>query len=84
MKKEVTAHANDVVMKAMSGMFGDRTLKVFGLRTARIVSVFATEVPVVEVKDGLTDFIFVLEDNTFTPGVSDHDPAGRPETIHAL
>ena len=64
MEKEVTAHANDVVMKAMTGMFGDRTLKVFGLRTARIVSVFATEVPVVEVKDGLTDFIFVLEDNT--------------------
>jgi len=53
-----------VVMKAMAGTFEDKTLKVFGLNTARIVSVYATEIPVVEVKDRRTDFIFVLEDNT--------------------
>jgi len=64
LKKEVTRQVNDVIMKALTGTFGDHTLRVFGLDTARIVSVFATEIPVVEVKNRRTDFVFVLEDNT--------------------
>ena len=61
---EITKHRNDVIMKAMAGTFKDKTLKIFGLDSARITGVIPTVLPVLEVKENRTDYIFLLEDNT--------------------
>ena len=65
MNTEITQHCNDVIMKAMAETFKDKTLRLFGLDTAKIVGVIPTVLPVVEVKENRTDYIFLLEDNTF-------------------
>jgi len=61
---EITLHSNDVIMKAMAETFKDKTLRVFGLNTAKIIGVIPTVLPVLEVKENRTDYIFVLEDNS--------------------
>jgi len=61
---EITKHSNDVIMKAMAETFKDKTLKIFGLDSARITGVIPTVLPVLEVKENRTDYIFLLEDNT--------------------
>lgn len=43
---EITRHSNDVIMKAMAETFKDKTLKIFGLNTARIAGVIPTVLPV--------------------------------------
>ena len=64
MDTEITWHSNDVIMKAMAETFKDKTLRVFGLNTAKILGVIPTVLPVLEVKENRTDYIFLLEDNT--------------------
>ena len=64
MEAEVTRQANDVIMKAVAETFKDKTLQVFGLKTPRITAVIPTALPVVEIKENRTDYIFLLEDNT--------------------
>ncbi|MEW5953343.1 MAG: hypothetical protein AB1815_06280, partial [Bacillota bacterium] len=64
LEAEVTRQANDVIMKAVAETFKDRTLKIFGLNTPRITAVIPTVLPVVEIKENRTDYIFLLEDNT--------------------
>lgn len=64
MEKEITRHSNDIIMKSMAETFKDKTLHIFGLDTAKIKAVIPSEVPVVEVKDNRTDYIFLLEDDT--------------------
>jgi len=64
MEAEVTRQANDVIMKAVAETFKDKTLKIFGLHTPRIIGVIPTVLPVVEVKENRTDYIFLLEDDT--------------------
>jgi hypothetical protein len=61
---EITKHSNDVIMKAMAETFKDKTLKIFGLDSARITGVIPTVLPVLEVKENRTDYIFLLADNT--------------------
>jgi len=64
LEAEVTRQANDVIMKAVAGAFKDKTLKIFGLDTPRIKAVIPTVLPVLEVKENRTDYIFLLEDDT--------------------
>ena len=64
LEAEVTRQVNDVIMKAMAGTFKDKTLKIFGLNTPRIKAVIPTVLPVLEVKENRTDYIFLLEDDT--------------------
>ena len=42
---EITKHSNDVIMKAMAETFKDKTLKIFGLDSARITGVIPTVLP---------------------------------------
>ncbi|ACV61598.1 hypothetical protein Dtox_0684 [Desulfofarcimen acetoxidans DSM 771] len=60
----ITRQNNDVIMKAVSQLFTDKTLSAIGLKTARIVSVMPTVLPVVEVKEKRIDFVFLLKDNS--------------------
>ena len=64
LEAEITKHSNDVIMKAMAETFKDKTLKIFGLDSARITGVIPTVLPVLEVKENRTDYIFLLADNT--------------------
>jgi len=50
-------------MKATAAMFKDKTLEVFGLKTAKIVDIMPTVLPVVEAKEKRVDFVFLLEDD---------------------
>ena len=51
-------------MKAVCQTFKDKSLRVLGLNTARIVDVVPTVLPVLEVAENRTDFVFLLEDRT--------------------
>ena len=51
-------------MKAVVQAFKDKSLKVLGLDTPRIVDVVSPVLPVLEVTENRTDFVFVLEDGT--------------------
>ena len=62
---EITRQNNDVIMKAMAETFRDKSLKFFGLRTPKIVDVIPTVLPIMEVKENRTDFVFLLEDNSY-------------------
>ena len=61
---EVSPQANDVIMRSLTQIFQEKTLKAFGVDTPPIAGLFPTDVPVVEVRDRRTDFIFVLSDNS--------------------
>lgn|GEM_PF-5397553 len=61
METEISGHNNDIIMKATAAMFKDKTLEVFGLKTAKIVDIMPTVLPVVEVKEKRVDFVFLLE-----------------------
>ena len=64
MEMEISGHNNDIIMKATAAMFKDKTLEVFGLKTAKIVDIMPTVLPVVEAKEKRVDFVFLLEDDT--------------------
>ena len=64
MGTEISGHNNDIIMKATAAMFKDKTLEVFGLKTAKIVDIMPTVLPVVEAKEKRVDFVFLLEDDT--------------------
>ena len=64
LETEINAHNNDIIMKATAAMFKDKTLEVFGLKTAKIVDIMPTVLPVVEAKEKRVDFVFLLEDDT--------------------
>jgi len=61
---EISGHNNDIIMKATAAMFKDKSLEVFGLKTAKIVDIMPTVLPVVEAKEKRVDFVFLLEDDT--------------------
>jgi len=44
---EISGHNNDIIMKATVAMFKDKSLEVFGLKTAKIVDIMPTVLPVV-------------------------------------
>ncbi len=51
-------------MKATAEMFKDKTVEILGLKTARIVDIMPTVLPVVEAREKRVDFVFLLEDET--------------------
>jgi predicted transposase/invertase (TIGR01784 family) len=64
MTTKISHQNNDITLKAMAEHFKDKTLEVFGLKTARIKGLMPTALPVVEAKENRTDVIFLLEDDT--------------------
>ena len=64
METEISGHNNDIIMKATAAMFKGKTLAAFGLKTAKIVDIMPTVLPVVEAKEKRVDFVFLLEDDT--------------------
>lgn len=64
LETSISGHNTDIIMKATAEMFKDKTLEMFGLKTARIVDIMPTVLPMVETREKRVDFVFLLEDDT--------------------
>jgi hypothetical protein len=64
LETSISEHNTDIIMKATAEMFKDKTLEMFGLKTARIVDIMPTVLPVVEAREKRVDFVFLLEDES--------------------
>ncbi|WP_276661371.1 hypothetical protein [Syntrophomonas wolfei] len=62
--EDVFRNNKDIIMKATAEMFKDGTLEMLGLKTARIVDIMPTVLPVVEAAEKRVDFVFLLENDT--------------------
>jgi predicted transposase/invertase (TIGR01784 family) len=62
---QISKHAKDIIQKYTSGLFRNATLEFYGVKTAKIKELINVELPVVEVAKTSTDFIFLLEDDTY-------------------
>ena len=64
LETNISGHNTDIIMKATAEMFKDKTLEILGLKTAGIVDIMPTVLPVVEAREKRLDFVFLLEDET--------------------
>ncbi len=62
---KISRQARDIIQKYASGLFKDTTLEFYGIKAARIKELINVELPVIEVADSSTDYIFLLEDDTY-------------------
>lgn len=62
---KISQRAKDIIQKYTSALFRNATLEFYGIKTARIKEPINVELPVIEVADTSTDFIFLLEDDTY-------------------
>jgi hypothetical protein len=62
---KIPKHKYDIIQKYTSGLFRDATLGFYGIKSAKIKELINTELPFIEVREKTTDFVFLLEDNTY-------------------
>ena len=60
----ISKQAKDIIQKYISGLFRDATLEFYGVKTAKVKEPLNAELPVVEVADTSSDFVFSLEDGS--------------------
>ena len=65
LKDKISKRAKDIIQKHTSSLFKDATLEFYGVKTAKIIELINVELPVIEVSDSSTDFVFLLEDDTY-------------------
>lgn len=65
MDAAISKHAKDLIQKYTSGLFKNATLEFYGVKTAKIKELINVELPAVEVTGSSSDFIFLLEDDTY-------------------
>jgi len=65
LENKISIRARDIIQKHVSGLFKDSALEFYGIKSAPIKELINVELPVVEVKDSSTDYIFLLEDNSY-------------------
>ena len=65
MDTKISRHAKDIINKYTSSLFRNATLEYYGIKAAKIKELINVELPVVEVAETSTDFIFLLEDDTY-------------------
>ena len=61
---EISYHNNDILMKVLAEQFKNKTLDVFGIKTAKIKDLIPSVHPAVEANETRNDIIFLLEDDT--------------------
>ncbi|WP_018307243.1 Rpn family recombination-promoting nuclease/putative transposase [Desulfitobacterium hafniense] len=64
MNTEISYHNNDVLMKVLAEQFRNKTLDVFGIKTAKIKALLPSAHPTIDAKETRSDIIFLLEDDT--------------------
>ena len=62
---KISKHKKDIIQKYTSGLFRDATLEFYGVKSAKIKELINVDLQVIEVADMSTDFVFLLEDNTY-------------------
>ena len=63
---QISKHAKDIIQKHISALFRDAALDFYGIKTtAKIKELINVELPVVEISETSTDFIFLLEDDSY-------------------
>ena len=55
----------DIIFRNMTAQFKEKVLDFYGIRTAPIVRVEATDLPTIAVNDRRMDFLFLLADDTY-------------------
>jgi len=65
LETKISKQYRDLIQKHVSGLFRDSALEFYGIKTAKIVELINVELPDIVVKGSSTDFIFLLEDNTY-------------------
>ena len=65
LETKISKRAKDIIQKRTSALFKDATLEYYGVKTAKITELINVELPIVEVNDSSTDFVFLLEDDTY-------------------
>ena len=61
----ISRNAKDIIQKYTSGLFKDATLEFYGIKTAKIKELISPNIPVVEVSGSDSDFVFLLEDDSY-------------------
>ena len=64
MVEGIAYQAKDILFKAMSEMFKDQVLDMYGLKFPKIISMLPNEFPAVKVDEKRADNVFLLEDGT--------------------
>jgi hypothetical protein len=62
---KISKHAKDLIQKYASGLFKNATLEFYGIKTAKIKELISVELPVVEVGGSTSDYVFLLEDDSY-------------------
>jgi len=65
LETKISKQYRDLIQKHVSGLFKDSALEFYGIKTAKIKELINVELPDVVVKGSSTDFIFLLEDDTY-------------------
>ena len=65
MNSKISQKSRDIIQKYASGLFKDSALEFYGVKCAPIKELINVELPVVEVGDSTTDYIFLLEDDSY-------------------
>lgn len=65
MDYKVSKKAKDIIQKYIAGAFKDVSLDFYGINTPKIKELINVELPIIDINDNSTDFIFLLEDNTY-------------------
>lgn len=65
METKISKHHKDIIQKLTSGLFKDKTLEFYGVKSARITELISVELPITETSKDVMDFVFLLEDNTY-------------------
>lgn len=63
--EKISRNSKDTLQKYASSLFKDATLEFYGIKAAKIKELINVELPVVEVSDSSTDFVFLLEDGSY-------------------
>ena len=65
MNTKISQRSRDIIQKYASGLFKDSALSFYGIKSAPVKGLINVELPVVEVTDSSTDYIFLLEDDSY-------------------
>lgn len=65
METKVSKHHRDIIQKLTSGLFRDKTLEFYGVKSAKIKELVNIELPIADVSKNTMDFVFLLEDNSY-------------------
>ncbi|MBZ4662706.1 MAG: hypothetical protein JG776_388 [Caloramator sp.] len=60
----ISHNNNDIILKYMAEAFKDTTLEFLGIKLPKIKSVIPTDLPIIDVKEEVMDFVFLLEDDS--------------------